>query len=83
MSLYEQFGTNKKAESEGVWLRYGDARIKIARAGGNNKEYAKVAAQIQRKAKQHINSNETGDIVIEYLADLYVKTIILDWRVGL
>lgn len=61
MSLYTLFKTNKEFEQDGIWIQYGvtdqrqPIRIKIARAGGANKNYLKaleIATRPYRKAIQ-------------------------------
>jgi hypothetical protein len=66
MSLYKQFQTNESLEKEGVILNYGknskgvNIDIRIARAGGHNLKFAKVAEQVLKPYRRQI-ANETAD----------------------
>ena len=53
MSLYKMFEVDNVQEQGGVLLNYGDVRFLIARAGGGNKDFAKVF--IQRSLLQELS----------------------------
>ena len=81
-SIYKLFSTEEKYEKDGVWLEFGDGlKIKIARAGGRNKQYLKELNKLQRKYGRLIENdvleNSKAD---ELLAEIYAKTILLDWE---
>ena len=64
MSLHKQFGTDKKAEVDGVWFSYpqpdgSTVDLKLARAGGANTPYQRELRRILRMFAR------AGDIPIE------------------
>jgi len=82
VSLKKKFKTDKKCESEGVCLDYGEGqRIWIARAGGAN---ARFRAERQRLFKRYRRQIELGvlseDIQERIARELYAKTIVLKWE---
>lgn len=80
-TIYDKFGTNKKAEQEGIILDYGDGMtIKIARAGGSNIRFEKAAQAKMRKfglqAKHDLlEPEQMRSIFREVLAE----TVVLEW----
>lgn len=87
MSLFKQFGTNKEAEQEGVWVEYGpndDGTIpafKIARAGKSNKKWLKA---VERATKPHRRAMELGTIdnvlAEKLMRDVFAESVLTDWR---
>lgn len=81
MSLYGVFETDLDMEAAGVWLDYGDFRIRIASAGQGNKNYVRYAEKklkpIRRAVEAGAISNDRSQAV---MADIYAKTVILDWE---
>lgn len=82
MSFYSLFGTDKNAETEGVWVDYGEAgRIKIARAGGSNKAYTSALQKMYKENRHQIETETMPDEVAEKKArDIFVKFVVLDWE---
>lgn len=86
MGLYDQFETDNKKESEGIILNYGKNSkgdpidIRIARAGGANAKFARVAEVVMRPYRRHI-ANESIDInvVEDLLRKVYAKSVVLGW----
>ncbi len=84
-NVYKEFGTNQEQEQEGVWIKYGDAEdsyeIKLARAGGNNKRFAKV---LERKSRPHRRKLETNTapagLAERLLIETFAETVVLDWK---
>lgn len=80
-SPYKNFKTDNQMETEGIWLDYGDFKIRIARAGGSNVRYAKA---VERHATQHktalrndiLSAEQQKEIMIQVYAD----SIILEWE---
>lgn len=56
MPINTAFGTDKQAESEGVWQEFDDFRIRIARQGGSNSRYY---AAVAKNAKPHKRAIQT------------------------
>ena len=80
--LRRMFETDKKVEREGVIVEYAPGvEIKIARAGGANKKFAKI---MQRLARPHRRAIQTDSINEETLTGLfitaYAAAIILSWK---
>lgn len=82
MGMYDIFETDENLEIAGIWLDYGDFRIKIASAGQGNKKYVKFAEKalkpIRRAMQAGAVSNERSMAI---MADIYVNTIVLAWEV--
>jgi len=79
-SPYAQFQTDESLETEGVVLDYGDYQIRIARAGGANKRFAKVLEAKQKPHRRQIQ-NETLDegVARKLLAESYAEAVVLGW----
>jgi hypothetical protein len=81
MGLRKLFKTDEKIEQQGLWLDYGDTRIRIARAGGANKKFAKV---LDRKTKPYRRALAAGtmdnDRADTILRETYAESVILDWQ---
>ena len=52
MSLYKQYKNNDKKESDGVPVKFGDATITIARAGGGNKRMAFISQESTNRIEE-------------------------------
>ena len=81
-NMYEQFTTDEKLETEGIWLDYGEFRVKIAHAGGANKKYLTYSEMKTRPVRQAIRTGTMHEKRSEaMLFDIYAETIILDWEI--
>lgn len=81
MGMYDNFKTDPVREEEGVFLDYGDFRIRVAYAGGTNKKYAKYAEAQLRPLRRAIDSgNLDNERAQPVMRDIYAKTIILGWQ---
>ena len=82
MSMFELFETNPALETEGVWIDYGDFRVKVGRAGGANKKYLSFA---ELKTKPFRRAIQAGTMPEErsrtLIYEIYARTVILDWQV--
>jgi len=82
MGMYDIFETDEDLENAGIWLDYGDFRIKVASAGQGNKKYVRYAEKalkpIRRAMQAGAVSNERSMAI---MSDIYAKTIVLDWQV--
>lgn len=80
-SMYEQFETDGDREKKGVWLDYGDFRVRIARAGGSNKDYQKALERVTRSHRQSIKAQTMdSDFAEDLVRRVYAQTVILDWE---
>lgn len=81
MGLYDTFETDPTREQEGVFLDYGDFRIRIAHAGQGNSKYVKYMEKtlkpVRRAMEAGAMSNERSMAI---MMDIYAKTIVLDWQ---
>lgn len=86
MSLYKQFKTDQSLEQEGIVLNYGqnskgeNIDIKIARAGGHNTKFAKVAEQVLKPYRRQI-ANETAERVVmeNAMRTIYARSVVIGW----
>lgn len=87
MSLYTQFKTSGDLEKKGILLQYGqtaagkDICIRIARAGGANKQFDKRMEILTKPIRRQLQ-NETADIeqIDVILRRVYAETVILGWE---
>lgn len=81
-NMYDLFRTDENMEVEGIWLDYGEFRIKVAAAGQGNSAYVKYA---EKKLKPVRRALETGAMSNEraqaLMADIYAVTIVKSWQV--
>ncbi len=81
-ALRKMFETDTAVERDGIWIDYAPGvEVRIARAGGSNKHFAKV---MQRLAKPHRRAIQTESVDGEVLKDIFIKAyalaIITDWK---
>ncbi len=82
MGMYDTFETDGNLEKNGVWLDYGDFRIRVASAGQGNKNYVRYAEKKLKPVRQAMNAGSlSNERSMSLLADIYSKTIVLDWQV--
>ena len=83
MGMYDTFETDPTREQEGVYLDYGDFRIRVAHAGQGNKRYVAYAEKALRPVRQAMNAGAlSNERSLSIMADVYAKTIVLDWQVA-
>ena len=86
MSLYSQYKTDQDLEVNGIVLNYGknskgqNIDIRIARAGGSNTKFAKVAEVVLKPYRRQLN-NETLDITVldGLFRIIYAKAVVVGW----
>ena len=70
---------NTDMEKDGIIIDYGDFRVKIARAGGNNKRFSKVFQSLMKPHRRQIDTDTLHeDVATKVMAEAYAKTVILD-----
>jgi len=75
------FETDGNLETEGLWLDYGDARIKIARAGGSNKRYEKRLEVLSRPHKRLMKADRMPlREMNKLLKQVYAESVVLGWE---
>lgn len=82
MGMYAIFKTDEDLEIAGIWIDYGDFRIRIASAGQGNKKYVRYAEKalkpVRRAMQAGALSNERS---LAIMSEIFAKTIVLDWQV--
>lgn len=80
LDLDEKFGTNVKAEIEGIWIHLGPtAALKIARLG--NKEAARAWRKIPKAIRVALDEGAIADTQAEnFLASYLAEHILKDWK---
>ena len=86
MSLYKSSQTDPEKEKSGVQLEYGLNSKKepitflVAREGGRNIQYQKVAEHIFKPYRRQIQHNQIDPEVLEdLLAQVYSKAVVKGW----
>lgn len=87
MSLYSQFETDKSLEQDGIYLEYGPSsnggltRIKIARAGGSNKNYSKALEKFSRLHRVSLeNETLSNEVAEKALLEVFCSAVLLGWE---
>lgn len=81
MGLYGVFETDLDMEATGVWLDYGDFRVKIASSGHGNKKYVSYAEKKLKPVRKALDAGAvSNDRSMAIMADIYSKTVVLDWE---
>ena len=81
-TMYELFATNQDMEKEGIYVDYGSFRVKIARAGGNNKAYARVLENKTKPFRRAIQMQTMdNDRAMDIIKEAYAETVVLNWEV--
>jgi hypothetical protein len=80
--LRKIYETDTKVEKEGVIVEYAPGiEIRIARAGGANKKFAKVMTRLARPHRRAIQTNSISEeILTNMFITAYAQTIVLDWK---
>ena len=85
--LYQAFETNKDLENSGIELDYGKnskgepIRIRVARAGGANKRFAKVLDRLLRPHKRQLaNDQLSDDVAKDVMIQAYADAVVLGWE---
>ena len=84
LDLDEKYGTDKGAESEGVWV-YVDSEeksgFKIARMSRSNKQYMKALSKITKRHKRALELETLSDEKAAQIElEVFVDTILKDWK---
>ena len=83
MGMYDNFGTDKTLEVEGVWTNYGEFRVKIAHTGGANKAYLTLGEQKMKPFRRAIeNGTFPRDRTEILLFEIFAHTIVKGWEVN-
>lgn len=81
MGMYDVFETDEDLEISGIWLDYGDFRVRIASAGQGNKKYVKYAEKALKPVRKAMQAGAlSNERSMAIMSDIYAKTIVLDWE---
>jgi len=81
MSMYEQFKTDQNAERDGIWIDYQSFRVRIAYAGGSNKQFQKAMERVARPYRRAIATESLSPEVSEMLLrKVYASAVIKGWE---
>lgn len=78
--LQEEFGSDEKAEREGVWIDLSDeSAVKVARLGNADaqKAYRKIPRAIRRNVEEGTMGNKQA---IQFIAKFMAQHILKDWK---
>lgn len=82
MGMYDNFGTDRTLEVEGVWTNYGDFRVKVAHAGGANRRFLTYGEEKMKPFRRAIdNGSFPRERMENLLFEIYAATVILGWEV--
>lgn len=80
-ALFSQFATDRNVEKDGIFITYDDVRIRIARAGGANRQFNRVFQQEIKPVEQRMKRDKLSDAESDKLtATIYAKAVILGWE---
>lgn len=81
--LFRTFKTDPELERQGVFIDYGpnskgrNMRIRLARAGGANEEYAKLLEQVTRPYRKAIQAGSLPkDVVEDLYLDVFARAVV-------
>jgi len=81
MNIHSVFSTDQGLEKAGITIDYGDFQVRIARAGGANKEFSKL---LDRLTKPYRRAIDTGTIDLKIAEriehEVYARSVILGWE---
>lgn len=81
MNLYATFAQSPELEgTDGITLRYGDATIRVLRAGGTNQKYYEAWRRHATSAGEIVRVNPTDKEAILNLAKVYAESVIAGWN---
>jgi len=82
MSLYGSYKTDATVENEGAWFPYGDGVcIRLARAGGANKNFLRCAEVFSNKYRAQLNRKQLpNDVALDAIIELYADAVVIAWE---
>jgi len=80
-NIYEQFGTNKQLESDGIDLEIAPGvRFTVKRMGSSNKKYQQLLAKLSRPYKRQMDNGTLDDeIARKMLRMAFIQTVLIGW----
>lgn len=81
MGLYKQFEASTDFERDGIWIDYGEFRVKLRFAGGANKAYVSLLEVTMKPFRRAIQQGSfPEERSRRLLMTVYAKTMIADWE---
>lgn len=82
MSLYDLYSTDADLERGGVILNYGEGvRIKIARAGGANVDFAKTLERLMRPYRKRLDTGTLDEkVATDVFIRVFAESVVKDWE---
>ena len=80
MDIFTTYATDASLENNGTWIKVGDARFKIARAGNRKFQKALAAAYETHRPALTVNDDAADALSDQIMAEVMAKTILLDWE---
>lgn len=82
--LYKAFQTDKDIEKQGIVIEYPGVRIKTARAGGANANFAKVLDRLTKPYKRAIATESLDpETSAKIMREAYAQAVVMDWETQL
>ena len=81
MSMYENFQTDPDLEKNGIFHDYGEFRVKVARAGGANKKFARRLEFLTRPFQRAMQTGTMDpEVSLQLLRKAYAQANIREWE---
>ena len=81
MSIYAQYETNAELERKGIVLQIGEAKFRVARAGGANTKFNKRTEALCRPYRRQIETGTLDQKTLQSLTmEAIVDTVLLGWE---
>lgn len=83
MSVRKIFKTDDRLETKGIVIEYGTAtRIRIARAGGANKKFARLLEQRTKHLRRAlaVGAGVENEQALAILIGVYADSVVLNWE---
>lgn len=81
ISAYDQFESDNDLELSGVWCPVGTMQFKLARAGGENENFVKLASKKFKPFQAAIAADAMPkELATELVLDVFIETILMDWK---
>lgn len=78
-SFLQRYKTDKNLEENGVWVDFGDVRVKIARI--TSKRSRDVRRQLERKyARKFRGQDIPHDVMEKILIEQLAQAVVMDWK---
>lgn len=80
-SIYDVFETDENLEAKGIRVRIADSVFIVARAGGSNERFRKVAEAKTRPIRRRIETNTIEvDEMNRIMAEIFAESVLLGWE---